>query len=171
MKGAAKVVGTASSPEKCARVVTEYGADACIDYRNTSDLQADLRKEFPDGIDVYFDNVGGEILEAALATLARNARVAVCGMIAQYNNTDGGAPVTNLFNLLIHEAVMEGFLITSFFGTEACAKAFVEMGEWLNSGKLNAIVDKREMFDDIANAYNLLFTGKKMGRLVVTVPD
>jgi len=171
MMGASKVVGTASSAEKCAKVVNKYGADSCIDYRHTNDLRQDLAREFPNGIDVYFDNVGGEMLEAVIDTLAHNARISICGMISQYNNTGEGAPIRNLWNLLVHEASIEGFLVTAFFGTQQCADAFQQIGKWLDSSELNAIVDEREMFDDIASAYNLLFNGEKLGRLIVKVPD
>lgn len=170
LKGAKKVVGTAGTDAKCQKVVQQYGADSCINYRDTENMAEALKSEFPEGIDVYFDNVGGEILEAAVDNLATNARIAICGLISQYNNKSAqGAPLRNVWNLLVHEATMRGFLVSSFFGTPACADAFEQLGTWLNDGKLNAIVDEREMFDDIVTAYNLLFTGEKLGRLVVKI--
>ncbi|MEM9384809.1 MAG: NADP-dependent oxidoreductase [Pseudomonadota bacterium] len=172
LRGAAKVVGCASSAHRCEQIVAQYGADACIDYRHSPDLRGALAREFPDGIDVYFDNVGGEVLEAVLDTLAPGARIAACGMISQYNDAKGqGAPIRNLWNLLVREATMTGFLVSSYFGTDACGRAFAQLAKWLQEGQLRAIVDERDLFHDITRAYNLLFSGEKFGRLIVRVPD
>jgi len=170
LKGASKVVGIAGGAAKC-RVVKElYGCDAVIDYKSAGSIAAKIKAEFPDGLDVYFDNVGGETLEAALDNLAKNARIAICGMISQYNAPDERG-VRNLWNLLVREARIEGFLVSSWFGSPECEAAYREIDGWLKSGRLNATLDIRDMFGDIANAYNLLFTGGNRGRLIVRAPD
>ena len=171
LKGASRVVGIAGGADKCAEVVKLYGADACIDYKNTDNMSEAIGEALPDGLDIYFDNVGGEILEAALNHLRKGARVPICGMISQYNATDAGAGVHNLWNLLTEEARMEGFLITSFLGTPQAVAGFAEISNWLKSGQMQARVDEREMFDDIVSAYNLLYTGGNRGRLLVRVSD
>ena len=171
LKGASKVVGIAGGSDKCREVLELYGADACIDYKSAGNLSEAIAEEFPNGLNVYFDNVGGETLEAALDNLADNARIAVCGMISQYNAVGDHFGVRNLWNLLVRQARMEGFLFSSYFGRPECDVAFKEISEWLTSGKLNALIDERNLFEDITQAYNLLFSGGNRGRLLVRVPD
>lgn len=171
LKGASRVVGIAGGDVKCKDVTERYRADAVIDYKNSKDISAAIGDAFPDGLDVYFDNVGGEILEAALNHLTHGARVPVCGMISQYNATDAGTGVRNLWNLLVHEARIEGFLLTSYFGTPECVAAANEISEWLKSGEITAVIDERDLFSDIVKAYNLLFSGGNRGRLIVRVPE
>ena len=170
LKGASKVVGIAGGAAKCREVKDLYGCDAVIDYKAGGAMSAKIKAEFPQGLDVYFDNVGGEILEAAIDNLAKNARIAICGMISQYNTPDERG-VRNLWNLLVHEARVEGFLVSSWFGSADCDAGYKEIDGWLKSNKLASIVDIRDMFGDIADAYNLLFTGGNRGRLIVRVPD
>lgn len=170
LKGASKVVGVAGGGAKCREVKELYGCDAVIDYKSGGSMAAKIKAEFPQGLDVYFDNVGGEILEAAIDNLAKNARIAICGMISQYNTPDERG-IRNLWNLLVHEARIEGFLVSSWFGSAECDAAYREIDGWLKSGKLNAVVDIRDMFGEIADAYDLLFSGGNRGRLIVRVPD
>jgi hypothetical protein len=170
LKGASKVVGIAGGADKCRQTKELYGCDAVIDYKAQGSMSAKIKAEFPTGLDVYFDNVGGEILEAALDNLSKNARIAICGMISQYNTPDERG-IRNLWNLLVHEARIEGFLVSSWFGSPACEAAFREIDGWLKKGAMNATLDIRNMFGEIASAYNLLFTGGNLGRLVVRVPD
>ncbi|MBD5805007.1 NADPH-dependent curcumin reductase [Azoarcus sp. Aa7] len=171
LKGAAKVVGIAGGPAKCAEAVRDYGCDVCIDYKATDDIAAAIAKEFPDGIDVYFDNVGGEILDAAMGNLAKWARIAVCGMISQYNALEAPPGPRNMWNLLVKTARIEGFLVSDYFGTPACEAAYREIGDWIRDGKMVAKVDVRDDFDNIPDVFNLLFSGGNDGRLVVKVPD
>src|SRR5258708_18452232 len=126
IKGA-RAVGLAGSPEKCEYVVKELGFDACINYK-TEDVKAALRQHCPNGINVYFDNVGGEILDAALAQLARGARVVLCGAISQYCSTSGVKGPDNYLSLLVNRARMEGFLVFDF--AARYAEALREMAGW-----------------------------------------
>ncbi|MFV0278952.1 MAG: NADP-dependent oxidoreductase [Parahaliea sp.] len=171
LKGASRVVGLAGGAEKCADVVNAFGFDACIEYKATDDLSAAIAEALPGGLDVYFDNVGGRTLEAALNNLAKGARIAVCGMISQYNASSPEAGPGNLWNLLVHTARIEGFLVSDYFGTPECEAAYAEMSGWLHQGKMVARVDVRDDFEHIVDVYNLLFSGGHNGRLLVRVPD
>ena len=108
-----RVVGIAGGPEKCEWLVEELGFDAAVDYKR-DDLRAQLREHTPDGVDVYFDNVGGEILDAALACLARGARIPLCGAISQYNAEGGMRGPANYMSLLVNRGTMTGFLVFDF---------------------------------------------------------
>lgn len=171
LKGAAKVVGIAGGAEKCATVVRDYGCDACLDYRATDNLSAAIAQEFPTGLDVYFDNVGGDILEAAIDNLSKGARIAVSGMVSQYNNSAPAPGPRNLWNLVVNTARIEGFLVSDYFGTPASEAAYREIAGWLKAGHLNARLDVREDFENTPEVFNQLFTGGNNGRLVMKVPD
>ncbi len=110
-----RVVGIAGGPEKCAWIVEELGFDAAIDYKGEEVGEA-LRKHCPEGVDVYFDNVGGDILDAALARLARGARVVICGAISQYNKMTSMSGPSNYMSLLVNRARMEGFVVIDYMG-------------------------------------------------------
>src|SRR3954452_15566078 len=133
-----RAVGIAGGPEKCAMLVDELGFDAAIDYR-AENVNKAIRAAAPDGVDIYFDNVGGEILDAALARLRMHARVVLCGAISQYNT--GGRPVgpANYMSLLINRARMEGFLVFDY--ADRYPQAVAEMSGWLNEGKLRSAED------------------------------
>ena len=171
LKGAGKVVGIAGGPEKCKEAVRDYGCDSCIDYRATTDMKAAIAKEFPQGLDVYFDNVGGKILEAALGNLAKWARVAVCGMISTYNDSEAAPGPKNLWNLLVHTARIEGFLVSDYFGSQACEAAYRQISEWIKQGKINARMDIRESFDRVPETFDELFSGGNHGRLIIKIPE
>ncbi|MFZ0090138.1 MAG: NADP-dependent oxidoreductase, partial [Solirubrobacteraceae bacterium] len=128
-----RVVGIAGGAEKCRHVVEDLGFDAAIDYK-ADDVGRALRRHCPDGIDVYFDNVGGEILDAALGNLGRHARVVICGAISQYNATEGMRGPANYMSLLVNRASMTGFLVFDF--AERYGEAASEMAGWLREGKL-----------------------------------
>lgn len=171
LKGAANVVGIAGGAEKCAELKSLYHCDAAIDYRAEPDISAAIARECPNGVNVYFDNVGGEILEGAIGNLAMKGRVAICGMISQYNASEPAPGPTNLWNLLAKTARMEGFLITGWLGSEDSQNAFNQISDWLKEGKMHARVDVRTEFDEIYNVFNLLFNGGNKGRLLVKVPE
>jgi NADPH-dependent curcumin reductase len=160
-----RAVGIAGGPEKCRHVVEDLGFDACIDYKAENVARA-LRQHCPDGVDVYFDNVGGEILDAALAALARHARVVLCGAISQYNATDGMRGPANYMSLLVNRATMTGFLVFDY--ADRYAEAAQEMAGWLASGRLKT-------FEDIASGgvrafpetLLRLFRGENTGKLVL----
>ncbi len=161
-----RVVGIAGGPEKCAWIVDELGFDAAIDYKN-EDVGEALRKHCPEGIDVYFDNVGGEILDAALARLARGARVVICGAISQYNNMTSMRGPSNYMSLLVNRARMEGFVVIDYMGR--APEAVGEMAGWIAEGKLVAREDVVEGFESFPEALQKLFRGENVGKLVLKV--
>lgn len=169
LKGASKVVGIAGGQEKCAELVELFGCDEAIDYKDCSDLSAAIGKAFPEGLDVFFDNVGGETLQAAMDHLAKGARIAVCGMISQYNATGASPGPENMWNLVANTASITGFLVSDYFGSPECEQAYAQIAQWLDEGKLNARVDVRDDFERIPEVFNELFTGGNRGRLMIQV--
>jgi NADPH-dependent curcumin reductase CurA len=163
-----RVVGIAGGPDKCRWVVEELGFDAAIDYKG-EDVNVALREHCPEGIDVYFDNVGGDILDAALARLARGARVAICGAISQYNNLDAMRGPSNYMSLLVNRARMQGFVVIDYMSR--FPQATQEMAGWITAGKLVAREDVVEGFERFPDALVQLFAGENVGKLVLKVTD
>lgn len=166
IKGAAKVVGIAGGPEKCAWIVDELGFDQAIDYKS-GDISARLREACPDGLDLYFDNVGGEILNACLGQLALRGRVVLCGAISSYNSSHGPVGPANYINLLIRRGRMEGFIILDYFDRFPAAQA--EMAGWLASGRVKSAEHIVEGLENATEALNLLFTGGNTGKVIIKV--
>jgi NADPH-dependent curcumin reductase CurA len=165
IKGA-RAVGIAGGPDKCSSLLEQYSFDATIDYK-TDNVDQALRRECPDGIDVYFDNVGGAILDAALAQLARHARVVICGAISQYNETSEVAGPANYLSLLVNHASMTGYVVTDYASQWPSAGA--DMAQWLAEGKLvtaEHVVDGLETFPD---RLLMLFSGENTAKLVLAV--
>lgn len=161
-----RAVGIAGGPEKCRFIVDELGFDAAVDYKSV-DLRDALRAHCPDRIDVYFDNVGGEILDTALTLLARHARVVLCGAISQYCDTGPRRGPANYMALLVDRARMEGFLVFDFFNRYP--EAISEMARWIAEGRLRSrehIVKSIETFPD---AFTSLFKGENFGKLMLEV--
>jgi hypothetical protein len=167
LKGA-RAVGVAGGPEKCAWVVQELGFDAAIDYRG-EDVGAALRERCPQGIDVYFDNVGGDILDAALAHLARRARVVICGAISQYNATEGVRGPANYLALLVHHASMTGFVITDY--ARQFEEGRHELARWFAAGELRSREDIVDGLENFPEAFLKLFTGDHLGKLVLRIAE
>ena len=165
LKGA-HVVGIAGGAEKCRHALEELGFDAMIDYKS-EDVMAALAKHCPKGIDVYFDNVGGEILDAALAHLARNARVIICGAISQYNATEAVRGPSNYLALLVQHATMTGFVVSDYGARYA--EGAQEMAGWLAAGKLVSREDIAEGFENFPDTLLRLFSGENTGKLVLKV--
>jgi NADPH-dependent curcumin reductase CurA len=165
LKGA-RAIGIAGGAEKCRHVVEELGFDAAIDYKS-EDVGAALGSHCPEGIDVYFDNVGGDILDAALAHLARNARVVVCGAISQYNATDGIAGPANYLSLLVNHASMTGFVVTDYL--PRYREGAQELAAWLAAGKVVSREDVAEGLDSFPDALLGLFKGENTGKLVLAL--
>jgi NADPH-dependent curcumin reductase len=164
IKGAAKVIGIAGGPEKCASIVDELGFDEAIDYKN-GDVAARLREACPDGVDLYFDNVGGSILNDCLGQLALKGRVVLCGAISSYNS-DGPPPgPSNYINLLIRRGRMEGFIIIDYFDRFPAAQA--EVAGWLAEGKIKSSEHIVEGLESCPDALNLLFSGGNTGKVMV----
>jgi hypothetical protein len=162
-----RAVGIAGGPEKCRHVVEELGFDAAIDYKSEA-LYPAVRKHCPDGVDVYFDNVGGETLDVALAQLARGARVVLCGAISQYNATEGMKGPANYMSLLVNRATMTGFLVFDF--ADRYAEGAREMGQWVASGQLKSVEDiATGGIKRFPETLLRLFRGENLGKLVLEV--
>ncbi len=163
-----RVVGIAGGPEKCGWITGELGFDAAIDYKH-EDVGRALRQHCPEGINVYFDNVGGEILDAALARLARGARVVICGAISQYNNIDSMRGPSNYMSLLVNRARMQGFVVIDYLSRYP--EAMREMAGWISDGRLIAREDVVEGFEAFPDALAKLFAGENTGKLVLRLAD
>ncbi|MGZ5363102.1 MAG: NADP-dependent oxidoreductase [Mycobacterium sp.] len=166
IKGAKKVVGIAGGAEKCAYIVDELGFDEAIDYKNEN-VEARLREACPDGIDLYFDNVGGWILNDCLANLAMRGRVVLCGAISTYN--DDGPPTgpSNYLTLLVRRGRMEGFIILDYLDRFPAAQ--MEMAGWIAEGKIKSSEHIVEGLEKAPDALNLLFTGGNTGKVIVAL--
>jgi NADPH-dependent curcumin reductase CurA len=167
LKGA-RAIGIAGGAEKCRHVVEQLGFDAAIDYK-AQDVAGGLREHCPDGIDVYFDNVGGVILDAALGALARHARVVICGAISQYNATDRMRGPANYMSLLVNHASMTGFVVSDY--GDRFAEGAREMGAWLSQSKLKTYEDIAVGFQTFPDTLLRLFRGENTGKLVLQVAD
>jgi NADPH-dependent curcumin reductase CurA len=160
-----RAVGIAGGPEKCA-YLKELGFDAAIDYK-AGDVAAALREHCPYGINVYFDNVGGEILDACLARLAMRARVVICGAISQYNATGRVAGPANYLSLLVHRASMTGMVVFDY--AARYPEAITEMAGWMAAGKLLSKEDIVRGLETFPATLNKLFAGENHGKLIIEV--
>ncbi|HTR89147.1 MAG TPA: NADP-dependent oxidoreductase [Solirubrobacteraceae bacterium] len=167
LKGA-RAVGIAGGPEKCSYIVQELGFDAAIDYK-AQDVPAGLAEHCPEGVDVYFDNVGGPILDAALARLARRARVVICGAISQYNALDAVQGPANYLSLLVNHASMTGFVVSDY--GDRLAEGLAEMAGWLAAGRISSREDIVEGIEAFPEALLRLFSGENNGKLELHVGD
>jgi NADPH-dependent curcumin reductase len=163
-----RVVGIAGGSEKCQYLTGELGFDAAIDYKH-EDVKDALRKHCPKGIDVYFDNVGGEILDAALTRLTRGARIVICGAISQYNATEGVKGPSNYLSLLVNRASMTGMVVFDY--ADRYAEAAREMAGWMAAGKLKSREYIVEGFQTFPETLLKLFKGENTGKLVLKVAD
>jgi NADPH-dependent curcumin reductase len=161
------VIGIAGGAEKCSYVVDELGFDAAIHYKARNVNEA-LGEHCPDGINVYFDNVGGEILDAALAHLARHARVVLCGAISQYNATDAMRGPSNYMSLLVNHASMTGFVFSDYL--DRLPEAAKTLGGWVAAGELSSREDIAEGgLENFPDTLLRLFRGENTGKLVLKV--
>ena len=161
-----RVVGIAGGKEKGDFLVRELGFDAAIDYK-AGDIRGALREHCPKGVDVYFDNVGGEILNTVLRGLARKARIVICGAVSQYNNTTAYEGPSNYMSLLVNRARMEGMVVFDY--APQFPTAMREMAGWLAEGKLKSREDIVKGFDTFPDTLLKLFRGENLGKLVLQV--
>jgi len=162
------VVGIAGSDDKCRWLREDLGFDAAINYRKEKVLDA-LKRECPRGIDIYFDNVGGEILDAALALINLRARIPLCGMISQYTATGPVAGPANLARLIMTRSRIEGFLVTDYL--PRAGEAIPQLLQWMQSGRLKFKVDVADGLESAPRAINKLFEGTNTGKLVVKISE
>jgi NADPH-dependent curcumin reductase CurA len=163
-----RVVGIAGGRAKCDWVVRELGFDACIDYK-AGPIRTGLKEHCPKGVDVYFDNVGGEILDEVLARLAMRARIVICGAISQYNNTTPVQGPRNYLSLLVHRARMQGMVVFDY--TDRFPQAVAELSGYLRDGRLKSREDVVQGLEHFPEALNRLFTGENFGKLVLQVAE
>jgi NADPH-dependent curcumin reductase CurA len=160
----ARVVGIAGGPEKCALLTEQLGFDAAVDHR-ADDWYAQLAAATPNGIDVDFENVGGDIMDAIFARLNVGARVALCGLISGYNDVDPPPGPRAFGNLLVQRAAVRGFVVLDHFGR--LHQATAEIASLITQGKLTPLETVVEGFEQLPTAINMLFDGKNVGKLVV----
>jgi NADPH-dependent curcumin reductase CurA len=163
-----RVIGIAGGPEKCSWLETELGLDDTIDYKS-EDVAQRIAALCPDGIDVYFDNVGGEILEAALANLALRARIVLCGGISGYNEDEPQPGPRNLMNLVIQRGRMEGFIVIDF--ASRFGEATKELAGWVAEGKIRHQEDIQEGIENAPRTFQRLFLGENRGKQLLKLGE
>ncbi|MEO1936718.1 MAG: NADP-dependent oxidoreductase, partial [Myxococcales bacterium] len=165
IKGA-RVIGVAGGPEKCRWVEEKLGFDACIDYKNGS-LSKALRQHCPDGVDVYFDNVGGDILQAALFAMNLNGRISCCGAVSQYDSATPKGPLGVPGLLVTKRLTMRGFIAGDF--PDRDADALRDLDEWASSGKLKVVEDVLDGLESAPQGLIGLLAGENRGKRMVRV--
>ena len=164
IKGA-RAVGVAGGAEKCRMLVEDLGFDAAVDYK-AGDLRAALREHTPNGVDVFFDNVGGDILNQGLTRLARGARVVICGAVSQYNAAEGMTGPSNYMALLVTRSSMTGFVVFDY--AKRYPEAAEQLSGWLAEGRLTSVEDTvRGDITAFPGALARLFSGQNTGKLVL----
>lgn len=162
----ARVIGIAGGADKCRYLIEELGFDAAIDYKS-EDVAAALKQHAPAGVDVFFDNVGGDILDAVLTRLAHGARIVICGVISQYNNTSAIKGPSNYMQLLVKRASMRGVMVADFY--PRAMEAVTAMAPLLANGKLKSREDVVQGLETFPETFLKLFDGSNNGKLVLQV--
>ena len=163
-----RVIGIAGGAEKCDWVTQEAGFDAAIDYKS-EDVRGRLRELCPDGIHIYFDNVGGEILDAALTLIASGARIVLCGGISSYNEETPPPVPRNYLNMIAQHARMEGFLVFDYL--PRFREALQQLGDWIRRGELAYREDIQHGFENAPRTFLRLFEGKNIGKQLLKIAD
>jgi NADPH-dependent curcumin reductase CurA len=164
IKGAASVVGLAGTDDKCAWLVDEAGFDHAINYKSV-DVEGELRRLLPSGIDLFFDNVGGPILDTCIGQLARRGRVVLCGAISVYNATTLPPGPANYVNLIVQRGRMEGFIILDY--ADRFPDAQLQLATWAMEGRITTTEHFVDGLEHAPDALNLLFTGGNTGKVIV----
>lgn len=160
-----RVIGTAGSDQKCKYLIEECGFDAAINYK-TQDVKAELARHAPDGIHVFYDNVGGPLLDTALGRLARGARVVICGAISQYNATEMYGP-KNYMKIVTARGYLTGIIVFDFL--ERYPEAIAQIHEWLRGGKMKTKEHIFEGIEQFPAVLKKLYTGENFGKLLIKV--
>lgn len=163
-----RVIGIAGGADKCRRLIDDYGFDAAIDYKGKSvaDLSAEIGAAAPDGVDIIFENVGGDVMDAELMNLAKRARIVLCGLISEYNAPEK-IGIRNLWQVLVQEATIIGFLIMSY--VPRFAEGGTQIAQWMAEGKLRIDEDVQEGLENSYDAFMRLFAGANTGKLVLKI--
>ena len=162
-----RAVGIAGSDQKCRWIVKDLGFDAAINYRTETDMVASIARACPQGVDVYFDNVGGQILDATLLNLNKDARVVFCGAISSYNSTEPVPGPYNFWQILARSATIEGYLVSDYL--DQFPQGIAQMREWVGTGRLQFREQVIDGLENTLDAFNLLFEGRNEGKLMVRV--
>ena len=162
-----RVVASAGSDQKVAWLLETAGVDAAFNYKNVDDLEAELRKHCPDGLDIYFENVGGRHLQAALAVMNMHGRIPLCGMISQYNDIEPTPGPTNLSSAIGKRIRLQGFIVTDFM--ERNPEFYGDMRQWISEGQIQWEETIIEGLENAPKAFIALFTGEKLGKIIVKV--
>ncbi|BFM08293.1 NADP-dependent oxidoreductase [Halioxenophilus aromaticivorans] len=162
-----RVIGFVGSDAKAKLITEEFGFDAAINYKTAPDLAAAVNELVPDGVDVYYDNVGGAILNAMLTTMKVYGRIVCCGMIADYNQTDNRNPITNLWEVVARQLTMQGFL--QFTYHDKVPAALAELEGWIKSDKIKVVEDITEGLANTPQAFGRLMSGATTGKALVKV--
>jgi NADPH-dependent curcumin reductase CurA len=167
LMGASKVIGIAGGPEKCQRLTDRYGFDAAIDYRGKSvdQLSAEITAAAPQGVNIIFENVGGDILDAGLNNLAMYARIGLCGLISEYNNSGEKTGARNVWQLIVKRATMQGLLVADYI--PQFGEGIAAMAGWLRDGKLVFDEHIDDGIDNALPAFLRLFSGSNDGKMVL----
>ncbi len=167
IKGASRVIGIAGGPEKCQRLVERYGFDAAIDYRgkDVGALSAAIAAEAPNGVNIIFENVGGDILDAGLNNLAMHARIGLCGLISEYNNAGEKTGARNIWQLIVKRATMQGLLVADY--VPRFGEGIAEMAGWLREGRLVFDEHVDEGIENALPAFLRLFAGTNDGKMIL----
>ncbi len=162
-----RAVGIAGSDEKCRWIVEDLGFDAAINYRTETDMVAAIARACPQGVDVYFDNVGGQILDATLLNLNKDARVVFCGAISSYNSTEPVPGPYNFWQILARSATIEGYLVSDYL--DQFPQGIAQMRDWVSEGRLQFREQIIDGLENTLDAFSLLFEGRNEGKLMVRV--
>jgi len=162
-----RAVGIAGGEKKCRWLTSELGFDAAVDYKATKDLTASVRTACPDGVDVFFDNVGGETLEAALDVINQRARIIMCGAISSYNATEPTPAPRNLWQLLVKTARLEGYLLSSYLGQ--WPEGRMKMLEWVRDGRIKFREHVDRGLENAPKSMLKLFDGSHDGKLIIDI--
>ena len=163
-----RAVGIAGGPVKCRQLLEEFHFDAAMDYK-AGNLSKQLKGACPDGVDVFFDNVGGATLDTALRRLNRGARVVLCGAISSYNATEPVPGPSNYLSLLINRARMEGFIVFDYL--HRYPEAVKDLAGWISEGRLQHREHILEGLESAPRGLRMLFEGANMGKLIIKVAD
>jgi NADPH:quinone reductase len=160
-----RVIGIAGSDEKCKLLKKQFGYDEALNYKTSKSIRKDIASLCPEGVDVYFDNVGGEITDAVVANLDFHARIALCGQISQYNNTKPAIGTSILPYLLTRSVRLQGFIVSNY--SDRFGEALDKLTQWVNDGAIKYTETIIEGFDKLPDAFLGLFSGKNQGKMLV----
>jgi len=166
--GAGKVVGIAGGPEKCSWLVGKAKIDGAIDYKNEN-VGRRIREEFPKGVDLFFDNVGGDILDAVLPRMVDNGRITLCGGISAYNDKELPPGPRNIMQIVVHRLSVRGFIL--FDHIAGAREAIADLTRWSEAGDLVVEEDIQEGFENTPRTFLRLFQGKNLGKQLLKIAD